>query len=67
MRLSEGQQFNVTRAAQRWGVSTKSVRKLIKENKLGVLRFGRTCRIPLEEILRWEKLQLQQRQVSRHG
>jgi excisionase family DNA binding protein len=52
-------QLDIRQAAQRWRVSYKTVRKLISSRQLSILRLGRAIRIPMSEILRWEKAQLE--------
>ena len=51
--------FSMAQAAQRYGLSYKTIQKYISDGTLPCTRFGRTVRIPLTALEQWEKANLQ--------
>lgn len=48
--------------ADYWGVSVTTVDRMILRDELGVMRIGRSVRIPISEIVRFES----ERSVANH-
>ena len=46
--------FTVDEAAKLWGISSRTVWRVISSRKLEVIRIGRSVRIPLEAIENFE-------------
>ena len=47
--------LSLPEVAERWKVSTKSVRRLIDAKRLGAIRIGKALRISQEELTRFER------------
>lgn len=56
MTLSSGPSFlTIAATAKRWAISARTVRRLISRGELAVVRIGKSLRVPLEEIRRYER------------
>lgn len=47
--------LSVRALAERWAVSIEKVKLLTRDGSLRVLRIGRSVRVPLSEVLRYER------------
>jgi excisionase family DNA binding protein len=64
--MTERTMLGVGETAQRWGISTFSVKRRIDEGGLRAVRIGSRVLIPLEEILRVELEGIGKPKASRH-
>lgn len=55
MQMSNSNCYTVKQVADRWKVSEQCVRRLYMNQEIRIFRFGRTVRIPKEEVDRIER------------